>query len=437
MADSTTTNYGLTKPEVSVSKLWGAKLNTDMDLIDTQMKANADATALNTTHRGSDGKDHSDVVLANTHRGLTNNPHSVTKTQVGLTNVTDNVQVIAPATNTADSIPQWNGANSKTLKDGLVAGTAANNLVQLNGSAQLPAVDGSLLTGISMGVNGTVNPTNLLYGDFECWSAGASAVPDGWGLSGATAAIAREASIIKLGTYSCKAIGNASGASVQSIDFSLSKGISYWKGRTITLCVWVYATVANQAHIGLYDGVDEVYSSYHTGNSTWQLLTKTHTVNAGATQLMVELNVNPSNTAYFDGAMCVEGSSAFAFSPKPAEEGVWADYFATSTKTGWAASPTGQIYTKKIGKTVFVAFNITGTSDQTYATFTVPYTSSNTVANVNVGYALNSGTGVTNGALILLPANDSIVTLYKGVDAGAWTNSGTKAIQGQFFYESA
>ena len=169
MADSTTTNYGLTKPEVSVSKLWGAKLNADMDLIDSQMKVNSDATALNTTHRtsdgkdhsdvvlntthrGSDGKDHSDVVLANTHRGLTNNPHSVTKTQVGLTNVTDNVQVIAPATNTADSIPQWNGANSKTLKDGLVAGTAANNLVQLNGSAQLPAVDGSLLINLPLQV---------------------------------------------------------------------------------------------------------------------------------------------------------------------------------------------------------------------------------------------------------------------------------------------
>lgn len=32
-------------------------------------------------------------------------------------------------------------------------GTSASDLVQLNGSAQLPAVDGSLLTGISAGVN--------------------------------------------------------------------------------------------------------------------------------------------------------------------------------------------------------------------------------------------------------------------------------------------
>ena len=44
MADSTTTNYGLTKPEIGASEdTWGAKVNTDMDLIDTQMKASANA----------------------------------------------------------------------------------------------------------------------------------------------------------------------------------------------------------------------------------------------------------------------------------------------------------------------------------------------------------------------------------------------------------
>jgi len=56
--------------------------------------------------------------------------------------------VIAPATNTDLNVPQWNGPNSKTLKDGLTVGTGANNLVQLNGSAQLPAIDGSLLIGL-------------------------------------------------------------------------------------------------------------------------------------------------------------------------------------------------------------------------------------------------------------------------------------------------
>jgi len=57
--------------------------------------------------------------------------------------------VLGPASNTANYVPQWDGADSKTLKDGLAVGTGASNLVQLDGSAHLPAVDGSALTGLT------------------------------------------------------------------------------------------------------------------------------------------------------------------------------------------------------------------------------------------------------------------------------------------------
>lgn len=57
--------------------------------------------------------------------------------------------VFGPGSSANNNVPQWSGTGGDTLAAGLAVGTSANNLVQLNGSAQLPAVDGSLLTGIT------------------------------------------------------------------------------------------------------------------------------------------------------------------------------------------------------------------------------------------------------------------------------------------------
>jgi len=265
--------------------------------------------------------------------------------------------------------------------------------------------------------------------------------PDGWAMNGASATVAREATIVKVDTYSAAVTRNGTNCYLAPLTYATPpKGYLYYRGRTVTAGCFVYATVANRARIVIQDGVSaSVNSSYHTGDSTWQWLTVTATLPSNSTQLYMACEVNTGNTtAYFDGAMLVEGSSAFAFSPKPAEEGVWADYSATSTIVGWSSFSTKAIYTKKIGKMVFVTFVLSGTSNATNATFTVPYTSSNTIVTFfSTSHLIDNGSPVNTGANGTLSNNTATVTLYKDGYSGAWTNANNKQVTGQFFYEAA
>jgi hypothetical protein len=70
--------------------------------------------------------------------------------------------VIGPASATNNAVPQYDGTTGKLLKNGPSIGTAANNLVQLDGSAKLPAVDGSQLTNLATatGVGDVVGPAS-------------------------------------------------------------------------------------------------------------------------------------------------------------------------------------------------------------------------------------------------------------------------------------
>ncbi len=221
--------------------------------------------------------------------------------------------------------------------------------------------------------------------------------PDGWSLDGAGATIAREATIIKLGTYSAKLTRSGTNCDILRYIHS-EKGINYWKGRTVTFGCWVYATSASTSRVFIYDIAGINYSSYHTGDSTWQLLTVTRTVSNSSTGLGAGVTVESNNvSSYFDGAMCVEGASAFAFSDKPAGylEGTWTPtltFGGASVGMAYNTTFTSGFY-EKIGNMChisgFIMLSAKGSSVGDARIANLPYTSNNyngVVSSVSTWY---------------------------------------------------
>lgn len=123
--------------------------------------------------------------------------------------------VIGPASNNDSYVPQWNGANSKTLKDGLAVGTGANNLVQLDGSGKLPAVDGSALTNISASIPGGSSVGAYVW----CWKTNYTSLSLGSTIAGSNlATISSPGGIIGSalpGTWMCQ--GAVDGSNSQTL----------------------------------------------------------------------------------------------------------------------------------------------------------------------------------------------------------------------------
>lgn len=161
------------------------------------------------------------------------------------------------------------------------------------------------------GINSGQGVNNIISnGDFESWSNGTSVAPDAWTLYlGSVYRITTH----KIGTYAAALVRSGSDSSLQS---SLIWDTHY-QGKTMTVSVWAYSGVANSTIIQLYDGVNTTQSSYHTGVLGWELLTVTKTLSASATQFRIRLYRILDGTTFWDGAICVEGSTCPAFSPKP------------------------------------------------------------------------------------------------------------------------
>ncbi len=207
------------------------------------------------------------------------------------------------------------------------------------------------VTGVKLGsdVLQDVQFQNLLTnGDFESWSAGSSSAPDGFTLSGAGAAVAREGTTVKRGSYSAKVTRAGTDCQLTRDVVVEAGGTGYIAVRTFTFGAWLFATAANRVRLRVDDGVSVSYSAYHTGGSTWEWLTLTSTLAASPTKLEAGLRVDSGDTAGFiDGGMLVESKFAAAFQPHPNDEHLRAVNYQDNTPTnevvGTVAAQWGEV----------------------------------------------------------------------------------------------
>lgn len=114
----------------------------------------------------------------------------------------------------------------------------------------------------------------------------------------------------------------------------------------------------------------------------------------------------------------------------------YTDYSGTSTITGWSAFTTQLIYYKRIGKLVYVWFDLVGTSNSGTTRFTLPFTAANTV-NVNGTNIRTQNNGsFVNSSLFQIVKNTAVVDFYVDSAGNSFTASGDKSVQGSFFYQT-
>lgn len=103
----------------------------------------------------------------------------------------------------------------------------------------------------------------------------------------------------------------------------------------------------------------------------------------------------------------------------------WSTY--TDSSTGWSATPTTNVARwLQVGKTAYLDYDVTGTSNATSGGFTLPFTPKSTT--VFLTRVTDNGAVQNSPGIAVLTAGSTAVVLYKTIAAGAFTGSGTKEV---------
>lgn len=155
------TNLYFTQARVIASPLTGFSNGADTAIIGTDTIAQAF------------GKTQTQIITAknsiSSHTSNTSNPHNVTKTQIGLDNV-PNVNATVASNITSGILPDARLSSNVTLQGNTFNG--ASQLLQLTAAGKLPALDGSLLTGLVTQLTNLtdIQLTSLQVGQSLAWN---------------------------------------------------------------------------------------------------------------------------------------------------------------------------------------------------------------------------------------------------------------------------
>lgn len=108
----------------------------------------------------------------------------------------------------------------------------------------------------------------------------------------------------------------------------------------------------------------------------------------------------------------------------------------SSTISGFSGTPTQANRYQVLGKTLIYKFDMTGNSNSTALTFTIPFNTKE--ATRYGGYFVTDNTvDQTTPGAIATAAGGSTISTFKDMTGTAWTNTGAKGIRGVLICELA
>jgi hypothetical protein len=158
------------------------------------------------------------------------------------------------------------------------------------------------------GVKYVPSPVLTKNRNMDQWSEYTSASvlkPDFWTVNGASATVSRSTTGARRRRYTAALVRAGTDCYLEQVIGLMWDGVGAdsLRGETVGALAVVHATVAARAYISITDGITETTSSAHTGGSTPEELTVSHTVSSTATTLAVRLHVKTGDTtAYFNEA---------------------------------------------------------------------------------------------------------------------------------------